>query len=202
MKIDNFTSIVCRAIRKCGFPMLFNRSLQALGLLALGMATVRGLAHAESSPADSRTEALTAAKRPNVLLIIADDLRDRVGCYGNPYIKTPNIDSLAARGLRFDHAYVQYSVCDPSRSSFLTGLRPEQTRVWDNQTCFRDNLPNVITLPQCFRQDGYYTAGYGKVFHTVTANFAKWGDATNSWNDCREVQFSAVNKTASTQGFA
>ncbi len=128
--------------------------------------------------------------RPNVLLIIADDLRDRVGCYGNPQIKTPNIDSLAARGVRFDHAYVQYSVCNPSRSSFLTGLRPEQTRVWDNRTCFRDNLPDVVTLPQCLRAAGYYTAGFGKVFHTAGRNpseQARWSDAKNSWDDSHEV---------------
>jgi arylsulfatase A-like enzyme len=134
------------------------------------------------------TEAMT--NRPNVLLIIADDLRDTVGCYGNPDIKTPNIDTLAARGLRFDNFYVQYSVCDPSRSSFLTGLRPEQTRVWDNKTFFRDNLPNVVTLPQCFREAGYYTAGYGKVFHTVggnRGNQAKWSDAKNSWDDSHEA---------------
>lgn len=134
------------------------------------------------------TESMT--NRPNVLLIIADDLRDTVGCYGNPAIKTPNIDTLASRGLRFDNFYVQYSVCDPSRSSFLTGLRPEQTRVWDNKTFFRDNLPDVVTLPQCFREAGYYTAGYGKVFHTAggdRGNQARWSDAKNSWDDSREA---------------
>jgi uncharacterized sulfatase len=129
-------------------------------------------------------------KRPNVLLIISDDLRDTLGCYGNPHVKTPNIDSLASRGLKFDRAYCQYSVCDPSRSSFLTGLRPEQTRVWDNSTFFRDKLPDVVTLPQAFRQDGYYTAGYGKVFHTRGGNEetqAKWSDSKNSWNDSHEA---------------
>ena len=129
-------------------------------------------------------------RRPNVLLIISDDLRDTLGCYGNPQVKTPNIDSLAVRGLKFDRAYCQYSVCDPSRSSFLTGLRPEQTRVWDNGTFFRDKLPDVVTLPQAFRLDGYYTAGYGKVFHTRGGNEetqAKWSDAKNSWNDSHEA---------------
>jgi uncharacterized sulfatase len=145
----------------------------------------------EVADCSNATNAESAFQRPNVLLIISDDLRDRVGCYGNPFIKTPNIDALAAHGVQFDRAYCQYSVCDPSRSSFLTGLRPEQTRVWDNNTFFRDNLPDVVTLPQSFREDGYYTAGYGKVFHTHGGNEetqAKWSDAINSWDDAHEAK--------------
>src|SRR6187455_449268 len=93
-----------------------------------------------------------AAEMPNVLLIISDDLRDTVGCYGNTAVKTPNIDRLAARGVRFEHAYAQYPVCNPSRTSFLTGLRCEQTGVVGNTTMFRTKLPDVVTLPQMFRQ--------------------------------------------------
>src|SRR5262245_17055449 len=107
----------------------------------------------------------SAAEKLNVLLIISDDLRDTVHCYGNEVVKTPNIDRLAARGVRFDRAYVQYPVCNPSRTSFLTGMRCEQTHVVDNRTVFRSQLPDVVTLPQLLRQNGWHTASYGKVFH-------------------------------------
>ena len=99
--------------------------------------------------------AASAADRQqlNVLLIISDDLRDTVGCYGNSAVKTPNIDRLADRGVRFDRAYVQYPVCNPSRTSFLTGLRPEQTGVVGNTTQFRTKLPDVVTLPQLLQAE-------------------------------------------------
>ena len=106
-----------------------------------------------------------AAEKLNVLLIISDDLRDTIHCYGNEVVKTPNVDRLAARGVRFDHAYVQYPVCNPSRTSFLTGMRCEQTHVVDNKTMFRSQLPDVVTLPQLLRQNGWHTTSYGKVFH-------------------------------------
>jgi uncharacterized sulfatase len=108
---------------------------------------------------------LAAETRPNVLLIIADDLRPELGCYGTPQVKSPNIDRLAARGVKFDRAYVQYPVCNPSRSSFLTGLRPDSTHIVDNNTKLRSKVPNVVTMPQFYRQHGYFTASLGKVFH-------------------------------------
>lgn len=129
--------------------------------------------------------------RTNILLIISDDLGARVGCYGAP-VKTPNIDALAGRGVRFDRAYVQYPICNPSRSSFLTGLRPEQTKVLDNGTSFRRQLQDVVTLPQRFRQAGWFTAGYGKIFHSGGAGNkerALWIDADRSWDDAHEANF-------------
>jgi len=102
---------------------------------------------------------------PNILFIPVDDLRPELGCYGNKHIKTPNIDRLAAQGVVFSRAYCQQSVCNPSRASLLTGLRPDSTQVWDLYTSFRDNLPDVITLPQFFKQNGYTTIGLGKTFH-------------------------------------
>ena len=100
--------------------------------------------------------------RPNVLLIIADDLRDTVGCYGHPLAKTPNIDRLAARGVRFDRAFAQYPVCNPSRTSLLTGLRCEQTGIVGNTTFFRTALPDIVTLPQLLRQGGWTAHSFGK----------------------------------------
>lgn len=105
-----------------------------------------------------------AAGRLNVLLIVADDLRADLGCYGAP-VRTPHLDVLARRGVRFDRAYCQQALCNPSRSSFLTGLRPDTLGLWSNGTHFRELRPDVFTLPQWFKQHGYETRCVGKIFH-------------------------------------
>lgn len=136
-----------------------------------------------------------AAGKPNVLFIVADDLRDTVGCYGNTQVKTPNLDRLAQRGVRFDRAYVQYPVCNPSRTSFLTGLRCEQTRVVGNTTMFRTLLPDTVTLPQLFRQNGWHAASYGKIFHVgeVMGEIRSgWNDLGKSWDEAQMFQPTAA----------
>lgn len=108
-----------------------------------------------------------ASERLNVLFIIADDLNCSLSAYGDPTAITPNIDRLAGQGLVFDRAYCQQAVCNPSRSSFLTGRMPDATGVDDLRKSFRTALPDVITLPQVFLNAGYFTQCIGKIFHNM-----------------------------------
>ncbi len=114
------------------------------------------------------------SKKPNILFIPVDDLRPELGCYGNQKIKTPNIDRLAKSGVVFSRAYCQQAVCNPSRASLLTGLRPDSLQVWDLVQPFRKNLPNAITLPQYFKLNGYTTVGLGKAFHNIFPDSVSW----------------------------
>ena len=105
-----------------------------------------------------------AAPRPNVLFIMADDFRPELASYGSPAV-TPNLDRLAKRSVQFEHAYCQQAVCNPSRSSMLTGRRPDTLRLWNNGTHFRELNPDVTTLPLWFKDHGYTSRCVGKIFH-------------------------------------
>lgn len=102
---------------------------------------------------------------PNLLFIAIDDLRPALGCYGDPIAITPNIDRLASQGTLFNRAYCQLAVCGPSRLSLLSGRRPDTIQVWDLKSHFRETLPDLITLPQHFKNNGYYTRSIGKIHH-------------------------------------
>jgi iduronate 2-sulfatase len=120
--------------------------------------------------------ALAQQAKPNVLFFAIDDLRTDIGCYGHPEAKTPNIDALAKRGMVFRRAYCQQAVCSPSRTSLLTGLRPDSTKVYDLVTHFRNTVPDVISLPQHFRESGYYTVGMGKIYHGGYDDPKSWSE--------------------------
>ena len=116
------------------------------------------------------------SKKPkyNVLFIASDDLRPELGAYGVAGIRTPNIDRIAARGLRFDNAYAQYPVCNPSRTSLLTGRYPTETRVMNNNDYFRRIDPSIVTLPQYFKNNGYATLRSGKIYHGGIDDAPSW----------------------------
>ena len=113
----------------------------------------------------------------NVLFIVVDDLRPLLGCYGHPEMHTPNIDRIAEGGTLFNHAYCQYPLCSPSRTSMITGLRPETTSVLNNSIDFRQRLPNAVTLPQHFKSHGYHTQSVGRIAH-----LPRLQDDENSWS--------------------
>ena len=116
---------------------------------------------------DSKKDKLIShtAEKLNVLLIIADDLNCDLGAYGNSVVKTPNIDRLAERGVLFENAHNQYPLCGPSRASFMTGMYTNQTKITRNNMNLRNSVPDVITLGQRFRQQGYQSVRIGKMFH-------------------------------------
>lgn len=119
---------------------------------------------------------LAVTNKPNVLFIAVDDLRPELGCYGSKIVQSPNLDRLAAEGVRFDRAYCQEAICGPSRASLMTGARPDTIRVIENNACFRALNPDIVTLPQHFIAHGYETFSCGKIYH------GRLTDDEHSWS--------------------
>ena len=122
-------------------------------------------------------------EKPNILFISVDDLAASLGCYGDLIAKTPHIDRLAATGVRFDRAYNQLPLCNPTRASVMTGMRPDRIKVYDLDRHFRDEIPDAVTLSQQFMKAGYFAARVGKIYHyNVPASIGTDGfDDPPSW---------------------
>jgi iduronate 2-sulfatase len=157
-----------------------------LGRLARCLAAVGWVATAGG-------EAGAAERRPNVLFIAVDDLRPEATASGSDLIKTPNIARIAARGTTFDRAYCQQAVCSPSRSSLMTGRRPDATRVWDLDTHFRTALPDVVTIGQYFQAHGYFVQGMGKIFHGGFDDPPTW---STKWQTPKAPQYATPEALA------
>lgn len=134
--------------------------------------------NALASNKQRQTSPRRASSRPlNVLFIMADDMNTDLACYGNPIVKSPNLDRLARRGVRFDRTYCQFPICNPSRTSMLSGRRPETTKVFGNPAPYRPRYAlgnDVDFLPESFHRHGYFTARVGKIAHDEYANEIKW----------------------------
>ncbi|MHC4745676.1 MAG: sulfatase-like hydrolase/transferase, partial [Planctomycetota bacterium] len=116
---------------------------------------------------------LSASERkPNVLFIALDDMNDWVGCLGgySGKVHTPNLDRLARKGIKFTNAHSPSTVCNPSRTAIMTGLRPSTTGIYNNGQWWRPALPNVVTMPEFFRRNGYRVEGGGKILHHTLGN--------------------------------
>lgn len=141
---------------------------------------------------------ISAAEKTNVLLIMADDFRDFGGAFTGAAVQTPNLDRLRARGTTFERAYVQYPVCNPSRSSMLTGLRAEQTGVTGNDTPLREKQPDIVTMPQLCKDAGWQSHAFGKIFHLGGGRDlekkAQWMDSGVSWHSATAYQATDIGK--------
>lgn len=131
-------------------------------------------------------------EKPNILFIAVDDLRTEINCFGARHMHTPNLDRLAEKGMIFERAYCQQAVCAPSRNSLLTGLRPDALGIYDLYTFFRKKKPDVVTLPQHFKNSGYHSEAMGKIYHTGHGNSndeLSWSvPHWNAWKERRKLE--------------
>ncbi len=139
----------------------------------------------------------TPKKQPNILFIAIDDLRPEIGAYGSDIAVTPNLDKFASQGLLFNRAYCQEAICSPSRASLMTGARPETINVIENFTYFREANPDIITLPQHFKNNGYETVHTGKIYHKPS-----FADLDLSWSRTPAQDKMTIKKSNTPGGFA
>ena len=132
-------------------------------LLAFSLSVLLGFHCGVSGQTDA--ESRQQESRPNLLFLVVDDLNMALGCYGDSLAHTPNLDRLASKSMVFDQAYAQFAMCNPSRSSFMTGRYPDETTVIDNSGLLRERLPDMRTFPQVLREEGYNSVRIGKIFH-------------------------------------
>ena len=161
------------------FPLTSRRAfLRTGGLSACAVACAAGASANETGSPDPA---------PNVLLVLVDDLRTELGCYGSARVRTPNIDRIAKGGLTFLRSYCQQAASGPSRTALLTGLRPDTTRVYDGRTHFRRAVPGAVTLPEHFRRHGYETTAFGTIFESPAMDdlpswsIAPWTPDSPAW---------------------
>jgi arylsulfatase A-like enzyme len=164
---------------------LLNSKILFYGLTFLGATTAittRAASLSENSDLHISLEEKKVAKRPNVLFIAVDDLKPNLGCYGDEFAITPNIDLLAKKGTVFANNHCQWAVCGPTRASLLTGMRPEQTGIYNFSLKMRDVHPDILTLPEYFKLNGYETIAKGKIFDPRCVKGGRRHDEPQSWS--------------------
>ena len=154
------------------------------------------------------TGAAWAAQKPNVVLIMTDDLNDYIGAYGHPMVKTPNIDRLAKEGMVFENAYCQFPLCGPSRNSMMSGLYPDQTHLYTLTHLLRQTHPDAVTMSQYFQQHGYVSARVGKIYHYMNPNDvgtnghddpASWDERINPKGVDKDIEAKGLIKSVSSK---
>ncbi len=136
---------------------------------------------------------LDASDQRNVLLICSDDMRPQLGCYGDPTVKSPNIDRLARRGMVFEQSYVQQALCSPSRISMLSGRYPATTQIFEIGRNLRETMPDITTVPQHFKNHGYHCRSFGKVYHVGIDDEASWSEP--AWHS-KKPRYGAIGQAA------
>jgi len=152
---------------------------------------------AMSCKTNETNKEITPKKQPNILFIAVDDLRPELGAYASDIAVTPNLDKLASQGLLFNRAYCQEAICSPSRASLMTGARPETINVVENFTYFREANPDIVTLPQHFKNNGYETVHTGKIYHKPA-----FADLGLSWSRTPAEDKMTIEKSNTPGGFA
>ncbi|MDA3822014.1 MAG: sulfatase [Bacteroidales bacterium] len=156
----------------------------------------------------NQKENTASSEKPNFLIFFIDDLRPELGCYGETHIQSPNIDQIAQEGLKFNRAYCNVPVCGASRASLLTGVRPGPQRFVGYNTRADEDLPGHISMPAYFKDNGYYTTSYGKIFHHADDSENSWSEKpwhpkptySGNWRDYIDPKTAAGIKAGTLQG--